>query len=681
MRERGFAIKWAVLLLMAGMASFQLCGSDDMEIIRHRLCDTLLNTLSPSPEAIAEIKESAREDGSFKGVNYEDQNRSIWRTSHHMTNLRSLAWAWAKPKSTYFQSPELGEIIRRGIIFWSTRKIKCPNWWYNEIGVPSTATEVLLLSDKLFSAPNDRRTALDTIAHVKIGMTGQNRVWLSQIVFRRALLSGNHAEMRKALVAINDEIRIAPPEAEGINVDGCFHQHGPQIQFGNYGTAYLHALTGFGEIVAGTSFALARERVNILRFLITEGFDWIMWKGRMDLQAQGRQFFPNSQISKCNTILRAIQRMRKIDSENQPVYDAILARNQLNAENDKIGTKFFWNSDLLVVREPEYYASLRMVSTRTAPIEDYVNSDNMLGRYFSDGALMLMRSGNEYRELLPCWDWTRIPGTTLPATPRYSREELAKENIKVASPFTHSKKRRNRGEGDFTGAVTAGRNAAAVYEMKLDGVTARKAWFFAPGVIAALGSGIRSESPFPVATTVNQCRLNGPIKSGPDYVWHDGTAYFGCGFKYSTKMVRGDWQNVVGAKLTNPAPEAEIFTLTIDHGTRCRDASYEYVIMPGVPESRCQPPPPVKFLSNTPELQAVELPDGKIGAVFYVPGSIAGFSTDSPGVFLLDPSERKVFAADPTHKLKQMTLAWLGKSRQIHLPENMEAGQAAVATF
>ena len=115
--------------------------------------------------------------------------------------------------------------------------------------------------------------------------------------------------------------------------------------------------------------------------------------------------------------------------------------------------------------------------------------------------------------------------------------------------------------------------------------------------------------------------------------------------------------------------------------TRCRDASYEYVIMPGVPESRCQPHPPVKFLSNTPELQAVELPDGKIGAVFYVPGRIAGFSTDSPGVFLLDPSERKVFAADPTHKLKQMTLAWLGKSRQIHLPENMEAGQAAVATF
>ena len=41
----------------------------------------------------------------------------------------------------------------------------------------------------------------------------------------------------------------------------------------------------------------------------------------------------------------------------------------------------------------------------------------------------------EYENITACWDWTRLPGSTLPATPVYTREESAKRGLRVGGKF------------------------------------------------------------------------------------------------------------------------------------------------------------------------------------------------------------------------------------------------------
>ena len=145
-----------------------------------------------------------------------------------------------------------------------------------------------------------------------------------------------------------------------------------------------------------------------------------------------------------------------------------------------------------------------MNSVRVRPIEDDTNWDNALGRYFSDGACLVMRSGKEYENITACWDWTRLPGTTLPKTPVYTGEDARRFGLKIGGGnlprWTHSRNWRQLGETGFVGGVTDGERGAAVYTQDLDGVRARKAWFFDRDAIYCLGSGITSSSPYEVAS-------------------------------------------------------------------------------------------------------------------------------------------------------------------------------------
>ena len=167
----------------------------------------------------------------------------------------------------------------------------------------------------------------------------------------------------------------------------------------------------------------------------------------------------------------------------------------------------------MVHRRPGWYAAVRMNSVRVRPIEDDTNGDNALGRYFSDGVCLVMRSGAEYENITACWDWTRLPGSTLPATPVYTREESAKRGLRVGGKvprWTHSVAFRPIGETGFVGGVTDGTHGVAVYTMNLDGVKAKKAYFFDTDAVYELGSGISS-------TAYIKMEKNGEILEGVAY--------------------------------------------------------------------------------------------------------------------------------------------------------------------
>ncbi len=43
---------------------------------------------------------------------------------------------------------------------------------------------------------------------------------------------------------------------------------------------------------------------------------------------------------------------------------------------------------------------------------ELVNSEGRKSVHLSDGANYLYLSGDEYRNIFPVWDWTKVPGTT-----------------------------------------------------------------------------------------------------------------------------------------------------------------------------------------------------------------------------------------------------------------------------
>src|SRR5262249_15036124 len=76
-----------------------------------------------------------------------------------------------------------------------------------------------------------------------------------------------------------------------------------------------------------------------------------------------------------------------------------------------VGNRCFWRSDYMVHRRPSWFASVKMLSDRMVSAE-LVNDEGKQSHLLSDGATFIYRTGNEYRDIFPVWDWRKIPGIT-----------------------------------------------------------------------------------------------------------------------------------------------------------------------------------------------------------------------------------------------------------------------------
>lgn len=64
-------------------------------------------------------------------------------------------------------------------------------------------------------------------------------------------------------------------------------------------------------------------------------------------------------------------------------------------------------------QRPHYFASVRMYSTRNHSVEVPYNEEGLRNHFLADGSNFLTRTGNEYNEIMPVYDWRKIPGTTV----------------------------------------------------------------------------------------------------------------------------------------------------------------------------------------------------------------------------------------------------------------------------
>ena len=138
------------------------------------------------------------------------------------------------------------------------------------------------------------------------------------------------------------------------------------------------------------------------------------------------------------------------------------------------------------------------------------NSENLLGLHLGDGVTYFMRSGQEYYDLFPLWDWRRLPGTTC---------------LQDDGSLTPSAKR-CYGGSDFVGGTTDGHRGISVLEYRRNGLQANKSWFFLDDVVVCLGAGVTSNGTQQVLTSIEQSKLDGPVvvsESGQTVNWRKDT--------------------------------------------------------------------------------------------------------------------------------------------------------------
>ena len=496
---------------------------------------------------VAVWRASQQADGSWADIDYASKIRATWPTANHLHRLLALA---AAGRAT--GDKETLAAARAALGHWRKKRFGNPNWWWPTIGIPRHLGNAALLMDAVLTEDERRDVISIMTVDGKSRMTGQNFAWMAENRLRRGLLARDEQAVRKALADMLTVVRVG--DREGIRSDWCFHQHGAQPQFGNYGLSFLCDQARLSVILAGTEFAYPPEKLELVRRLASEGYAWITWKGMMDISAMGRQLDCGSQAGKAKGVARAF---------------ADLERSGWTRSPDPVGFRYFDCSAYAVYRTADWMASIRASTPKIIGTETGINEDNVKGMCMVDGALMTYVTGREYDGALPLWDdWRMVPGVT-----GYLGKPVERKD--------------SRNQRDDIVASGDGVRGTFAFTFAREGLTVRKKWTFDRGGVLCEGSGIAAtDGRYAVATSVEQA-MAAP-NAGVVYQRPDASCFRNGAITYTVhappEEIRfevaertGDYSTFMRAHVPTPV-SGRIFSLRILHGTCPKDASYRYRI-------------------------------------------------------------------------------------------------------
>lgn len=570
---------------------------------------------------------SQTEEGGWKDINYKDTKRSGWEPKRHVDRILELSKLYYSEGTPYFRSEEVKACIHRALQYWFKAGLQCKNWWYNQIGVPKALGEAFILLEEQLSE-EEKNEAIRAMQVARIGMTGQNKVWLAGNVLIRALLDKDEQLVKEARDAIVSEVVLG--REEGIQPDWSFHQHGPQMQFGNYGLSFVTSMSFYYRLFRETDYRFSSSQADILFSLVKDGYQWVIWNLRMDVNALGRQLFHNAQLHKAYGLAFAAATLGLGDAF--PLNGNLL-----------IGHKHFDYSDYTVHRTASWMASVRMSSRRVINTER-VNEDNLKGYYLGDGATYYYRNGNEYLNVFPFWDWRKIPGVTA-----YS----------AAAPLPDIARVNSQNRTYKVGGVTDGRNGMSAMELKRDKLHAYKSWLFTDRFVVCMGAGIAADTSLAVTTSIEQSLKQGDFEvwNGNNWEKKDGNhAYTGKDLRFfhnrtgyivlsgdtcvaGTERRTGRWSDFM--KMYRPEEvTGEVASLYLCHGVRPAQKQYLYIVCPAVDKGFVSSfdLKSVEVIQNDSIAQVLFLPEKKqCWAAVYHPCTIAvkgkALVADTPGMY------------------------------------------------
>ena len=360
-------------------------------------------------QTVEQDLKSMQPDGSWTDQVYTDTDRNHWKAKDHLPRLERIA------RSFYSRGNVPADVRNRILVslqYWLDHDPQNVNWWFNEIGVPRNVGNILVMLGD--DAPTDlkhRGTELMKRANWS-RQTGANLLDETWIQVMRGCLSDSTPVIAEAFARTWQEIRVVHPDQEGIQADGSFHQHGPLLYNESYGTVMLDGALRFLTVADKTSYQPPPAVLDTINTLLIDGDAWMSRGWVWDWGTCGRSICrPGATMHSIQSTLDQVSGCRRSREAEAKQLDADLRESADTVR--PAGNRFFWCSDYMVQRQKDFFASIRMYSTRTANTDELTNGENQRSHHIADGATCLMLSGREYFDIYPVWDWRRIPGTTI----------------------------------------------------------------------------------------------------------------------------------------------------------------------------------------------------------------------------------------------------------------------------
>jgi chondroitin AC lyase len=353
------------------------------------------------------------------------------------------------------------------------------------------------------------------------------------------------------------------------------------------------------------------------------------------------------------------------------------------SEWKKPGNRHFWKADMMVQHGADFHLSVRVPSSRTTGTEK-VSGENLKRKYLPWGATNIMVSGDEYVNIFPAWDWSRIPGVTtakddvIPEKPEASQRTI---NTPQSTYYFSS--------ADFAGGVSDGVFGLSAYDYSWDSIRGRKAWFFTPEAMYCFGAGIEASKSKPIITNVNQCLSSGQVTVNVDgeksifegsemtrsdirWAHHDRVGYFfpsGGDITLKNADQSGSYNELVGSSRSSSPVTLKVFSLWIDHGNSPAGGRYEYIVVPSKDVNQFEKwleDNPLKMIINDNNYQAVhDRSSGVFAVAFYRAGTITleqrlSVLVSRPCLLLIQSVRNgagyKITVSDPTTKIQNVIL-------------------------
>lgn len=591
--------------------------NDDFDILMKKIRDGVAE--NPNIDKALELYDDVQ--GCFIDIDYARRDRTNWMPLIHVDRLYDFVFAYTHPKNSYYQNEDLYHKIVKGLEYWHHRNPHCNNWWYNQIAEPQKLG-ILLIQMRVGKRQIPEVLETKVLQRMRkdgghpARWTGANRTDIALHWIYRACLQKNDVDLKTAVENVYSPLSYTVKE--GFQHDNSYFQHGVQLYIGGYGDEILKGVTQVALYTKGTKYALDDERIQFLRHFMCGTYYQVIRGQYMLFDVLGRGVSRNNGTQKSHAALFA-KRMLELDPAHIDEYNAIIARlegkKSANYGIKPLHTHYFRGDYALHVR-PHYTFDVRMVSNRTMRCE-YGNGENLKTYFMSDGCTNIVTEGDEYARIFPVWNWNRIPGVTAPQLDTIPRTVIDWQT---------------KGTSVFAGGVSDSLYGVSVYSY-LDtyadiNTAAKKSWFFFDDEIICLGAGINSTAGVPVCTTINQCLLSkkevilsqskkqSMVKEGdfvydsPEWVLHNGIGYVfpaGGNLFLSKKIQTGSWYSINHTESKNEQQQ-EVFTLGFNHGYNPRNATYAYIVVPGIHSVRKMNnyrKSPVEILANTDSMQIV----------------------------------------------------------------------------
>ena len=678
-----------------------------------RAIASLPNPVAADRPAIEQKVASMNVDGSWPDVDYTGLLRENWAAITHFTRyLHPLTVALLAPGSVFADDPSVKRALLAGIDFWLRNDFRNPNWWFQVNGLPAYFMGPVLVAMRPLLTVEQREAGIRLLERSNVKASahwrnGGNGLFDCRAALMLGLLEDNAVLIEQ--VYDPNLLRCLQPSAsgDGVKADWSHWEHGPLPFNHGYGAALLQEGGRLIWYAREAGYSYSASPLEFLTSYLLEGSAWMSRNGFLDPAAWGRSIAVPQQgvmLGNPTNALYVVNGARYLilaGSRRSGELEALIAA-QTGRGKPLTGNRMFSCSDLMTHHAEKFYASVRMFSRRTLNTE-ICNGVNRLGHHLGEGSIFLTPRGDEYAAVFPCWDWNRVPGTTvnLSATENSLLDEIADSGW---IPCRDPEQDENYGRGGlrlgrlgrtaFAGGASDGRRGAGAMHLAVRSLRARKSVFFDEAGMVLLGAGISDTEPGEVATTVNQCLLRGPVRvldadgqervldenagdyklSGAKLVHHDDVAYLfaeGQQVVCANGLRRGDWRRI-NLNLSETAIDLPVFALWIEHGEQPQDGDYAVRVVPGIGFDEAArlaaDRPMADLLRNTRTVQAVRQRSG-LAVVFHEAaalelGEAGAMASNGPLVVLSDGAE-SVTLADPTHTARLAEISIRGRAYSV----------------